>query len=81
MAYIESLLTSISLSLMNIGPTLSLILILLAGIMYALAQAQPPEQRGKWVTWATNLLIGGIVLAVIVGGATVIRDISSQALT
>ncbi len=81
MAYIESLLTSISLLLMSIGPTLSLILILLSGIIYALAQAQPPETRGKWVVWAKNLFIGGIILAAIIGGATIIRDIAFQTLT
>lgn len=81
MAYIESLLTSISLVLMNVGPTLSLILLLLAGITYALAQAQPAESRGKWISWATNLFIGGIVLAAIVGGATLIRDMALQTLT
>lgn len=80
MAYIETLLTSISLVLMNVGPTLSLILLLLSGIIYALAQAQPPESRGKWVVWATNLFIGGVILAAIVGGATIIRDISFQGL-
>lgn len=78
MAYIETLLTSISITLLNIGPILSLILIILGGIVYALAQLQPPEQRGKWVTWAMNLLIGGVILMVVVGGATVIRDVSSQ---
>jgi len=81
MAYLETLLTSISLTLMNIGPTLSLIMILLAGIIYALAQAQTPDKRGKWVGWATNLFIGGLILAAIVVGATSIRDVASQALT
>lgn len=81
MAYIETLLTSISVVLMNIGPTLSLILILISGIIYALAQAQPADSRGKWMSWAINFFIGGIILIIIVGGATIIRDSASQILT
>ncbi len=81
MAYVETLLTSISVVLMNIGPTLSLILILISGIIYALAQAQPAEQRGKWMGLAINFFIGGIILIAIVGGATMIRDSASQFLT
>jgi len=81
MSYIENLLTSISTALMNIGPALSLIMLILGGIVYALAQAQPAEQRGKWIGWSMGLFIGGIVLAAIVGAATLIRDTSMNLLT
>ena len=81
MAYIETLLTSISDLLTTIGPTISLIMLLLAGIVYAFAQMQPPESRGKWITTAMGLFVGGIIVAAVVGGATIIRDTSMQLLT
>ncbi|MBN2477808.1 hypothetical protein JXB01_00780 [Candidatus Micrarchaeota archaeon] len=81
MAYIENLLDSILGVLRSIGPTISLIMILLGGIIYALSQAQPAETRGKWVTTAVGLLVGGVIVGAIVGAASMITDVSMQLLT
>lgn len=77
---IETTLTNISSFLETIAPTLSLILILLGGIAYGLAQTQPPETRGKWQTTAISLVIGGVILIAIVGAATIIRDTAANSL-
>ncbi len=62
---IELLLSNIRDTLINIYPILSVILIILAGIVFGLSQAQPAEQRGKWQTTAMSLLIGGVIIAAI----------------
>lgn len=62
---IEILLSNIRDTLINIYPILSVILIILSGIMYGMAQMQPAEQRGKWQTTAIGLLLGGIIIAAI----------------
>ena len=80
MAGIETTLTNIATFLETVAPTLSLILIVLGGLAYGLSYTQPPEARGKWQNTAMGLFIGGIIVGVIVGAATIIRDMSMQAL-
>ncbi len=62
---IEVLLSNIRDTLITIYPILSVILIILSGIVYGMAQTQPAEQRGKWQTTAISILIGGIIIAAI----------------
>lgn len=81
MAFIETLLLDIQSFLYTVGPILSVILIILGGIMYGLAQTQPAENRGKWQSAAIGMIVGGIVIAAIIGGATLIRETSSKLLT
>lgn len=81
MAFIETLLLDIQAALYTIGPILSVILIILGGIAYGLAQTQPAESRGKWQSVAIGMIIGGIVMAAIIGAATIIRETSSKLLT
>ncbi len=61
----------------NIAPVISLILIILGGIVYGLAQMQPPDSRGKWQTAAISMVIGGVIVGAIAGAATFIQEQSS----
>lgn len=81
MAYVETLLSSWQTILSNIAPIISVILIVLGGIVYGVAQTQPGDQRGKWQTAALAMLIGGIIVAAIAGAAVLIRDTSMKILT
>jgi hypothetical protein len=62
---LETLATNIATFLSNISAPISLILIVLGGIVYGLAQVQPPESRGKWQTTAFSMIIGGFIVAAI----------------
>jgi len=81
LAYVETLLSSWQTILSNIAPIISVILIVLGGIVYGVAQTQPGDQRGKWQTAALAMLIGGIIVAAIAGAAVLIRDTSMKILT
>ncbi|MHB1829806.1 MAG: TrbC/VirB2 family protein [Candidatus Micrarchaeaceae archaeon] len=56
--YIQSLLT-------RIGPILSAILFIIAGLLYAIGQLFPSHQRGSFHTTAGDMIIGAIILAVL----------------
>ena len=56
--YIQSLLA-------HIGPILSAILFMIAGILYAIGQLFPSHQRGSFHTTAGDMIIGAIILAVL----------------
>jgi hypothetical protein len=77
---LEVVASNIAQFLSNIAPIISLILIILGGITYGLAQAQPAEMRGKWQTAAISMVIGGLIIAVITGAADIIQETSSKAL-
>lgn len=81
MAYVEGLLTSISATLKNVGGILSLILIIMAGIVYGLSMMQPAESRGKWQTIAMGLFIGGAIMAAVTVASTTIQEESGKLLT
>jgi hypothetical protein len=74
---LEILASSIAQFLLTIGPVISIILIVLGGITYGLAQTQPGEMRGKWQTAAISMFIGGVIIAVITGGASIIQTTSA----
>ncbi len=77
---LETTITNIGSFLQGIAPTVSIILIILGGLTYGLAQMQPPESRGKWQTTAINLVIGGIIIGAIVGAAGLIQETSENLL-
>ncbi|MDO8554840.1 MAG: hypothetical protein Q7S22_08575 [Candidatus Micrarchaeota archaeon] len=77
---IETTLTNISTLLETIAPTLSIILIILSGIVYGLAQSQPPEVRGKWQNTAISIFVGGVIVAAIAGAATLISSEAGKSL-
>ena len=74
---IEVLASGVAMFLSSIAPVISLILIILGGIGYGLAQTQPAEMRGKWQTAAISMIIGGVIVGAIAGAAVIIQDLSS----
>ncbi|MEM4554888.1 MAG: hypothetical protein QXT25_03505 [Candidatus Anstonellaceae archaeon] len=79
MSLVETL-AAIEGALLEIGPIISVILIVLGGLSYGVAQIQPADQRGKFITTAYALIIGGIVVAAITGAANLIAEQSSTLL-
>ncbi len=77
---LEILASSIEQFLLAIGPVISIILIVLGGIVYGLAQTQPADMRGKWQTAAISMFIGGVIIAVVTGTADLIQSTSAAAL-
>ena len=51
--------------LARIGPILSAILFIIAGLLYAIGQLFPSHQRGSFHTTAGDMIIGAIILAVL----------------
>ena len=62
---IISTLNFIQALLMQIGPILSAILFITAGIFYALGQLFPSYQRASFHTAAVDIIIGAIIVAVL----------------
>lgn len=78
---LQQVLSNIYLALKDMAPIISLILIVLAGIVYGLSVTQPAEARGRWQQMAIGMFIGGIIIAAIVGAAETIKSISLNLLT
>ncbi|MDE1861124.1 MAG: hypothetical protein KGH72_05425 [Candidatus Micrarchaeota archaeon] len=51
--------------LMHIGPILSAVLFIIAGIFFALGQLFPSHQRASFHTTAVDIIIGAIIVAVL----------------
>ena len=81
MAGVVDTLTGVQTDLTSVGYAFSIILIVLGGLVYGFAQMQPSDQRGKYVTAAYGMIIGGIVVAAITGAATGISNSSKTLLT
>lgn len=73
---LQTILEGIQGSLSTIAPTLSIILIILSGFFYAFAQMQPADQRGKYITTAISMFMGGIIIAAITVAAPMISQVS-----
>lgn len=58
-------LNNIQLILTQVGPALSAVLFIVAGIFYALGQMLPPEKKANFHTAAVNIIIGAIVVGVL----------------
>jgi hypothetical protein len=58
-------LSNIQLILTQVGPALSAVLFIVAGIFYALGQMLPPEKKANFHTAAVNIIIGAIVVGVL----------------
>ncbi len=80
MASVVGLVESIKTTLLMLGPSISIILIVLGAITYGLAQTQPSENRGKWQSMAMGMIVGGIIVAALTGAAQLIADTSSTLL-
>ena len=81
MAGVVDTLTGVQTDLTSVGYAFSIILIVLGGLVYGFAQMQPSDQRGKYVTAAYGMIIGGVVVAAITGAATGISNSSKTLLT
>ena len=69
-------------TLLLLGPMLAVMALVLGGITYVYASVfVTADQRGRYHTLATNLAIGGLILAALVGGAGIIVQSGMQLLT
>lgn len=64
----------------QLGPALSAMLFILAGIFYAVGQMLPPDKKANFHTVAINIIIGAIVVAALSFAATSLATASTHAL-
>lgn len=81
MASIISLVDSIKSTLLELGPNIAIILIVMGGIIYGISYLQPAQARGRWQSLAMGIVIGGIIVAAITGAAELIAKSSATMLT
>lgn len=62
---IPATLSSLQLILSQIGPLLSAVLFIIAGIFYAVGQILPPDKKANFHTTSINIIIGAIMVAVL----------------
>jgi len=67
--------------LSQIGPLLSAVLFILAGIFYAVGQLMTPEKKASFHTTAINLIIGAIIVAVLSFTSTTLATASTHFLS
>ena len=77
---IVSQLNSIQIILMQVGPALSAVLFVLAGIFYAVGQMLPPDKKANFHTAAVNIIIGAIVVGVLSVASTSLAVASTRLL-
>ncbi|EET90415.1 MAG: hypothetical protein LVQ97_03240 [Candidatus Micrarchaeales archaeon] len=58
LAYVKNVLA-------QVGPALSAMLFVVAGIFYAVGQMLPPDKRANFHTTAINIIIGAVVVGVL----------------
>ena len=56
--YVQQILT-------QVGPMLSAVLFIVAGIFYAVGQVLPPDKKANFHTTSVNVIIGAIIVAVL----------------
>ncbi|MGC8710007.1 MAG: hypothetical protein ACP5RF_00095 [Candidatus Micrarchaeia archaeon] len=67
--------------LMHLGPMLSAVLFVIAGVFYAVGQLLPPDKRANFHTASINIIIGAIVVAVLAVTSNSLALASTQLLT
>ena len=77
---IISELVSIRFLLSQLGPALSAILFIVAGIFYAVGQMLPPDKKANFHTAAINIIIGAIVVGVLSAASTSLAMASTHLL-
>ncbi|MGC8572059.1 MAG: hypothetical protein ACP5RI_01730 [Candidatus Micrarchaeia archaeon] len=75
------LLSNVKSMLAQIGPALSAMLFIVAGIFYAFGQLLPPEKKAQFHTTAINVIIGAIVIAALSFASTSLATASTQLLS
>jgi len=73
-------LNGIQLTLTQVGPALSAVLFVLAGIFYAIGQMLPPDKKANFHTAAVNIIIGAIVVGVLSVASTSLAIASTHLL-
>ncbi len=81
MSSIVGTVEGIKATLLSLGPSVSVILIVLGGIAYGLSYTQPAASRGKWQSTAAGMILGGVIVAAITGAAQLIAATSATVLT
>lgn len=71
---------NIKLILTQLGPALSAMLFVLAGVFYALGQMLPPEKKANFHTAAINIIIGAIVVGALSFASASLAVASTQLL-
>jgi hypothetical protein len=77
---IATQLGQIRMILAQVGPLISAVLFILAGIFYALGQMLPPEKRAQFHSTSVNIIIGAIVVGVLSVTATSLATASTTLL-
>ena len=65
----------------QVGPALSAILFIIAGIFYAIGQLMAPDKKAKFHTTAINIIIGAVVVAVLSVASTSFANASTHLLS
>ncbi|MCL4381006.1 MAG: hypothetical protein M1331_03030 [Candidatus Marsarchaeota archaeon] len=65
----------------QVGPALSAILFIIAGIFYAIGQLMPPDKKANFHTTAVNIIIGAVVVAVLSVASTSFANASTHLLS
>lgn len=71
---------NIRLLLSQVGPILSALLFIIAGIFYAIGQILPPDKRANFHTASINIIIGAIVVGVLSFASTSLANASAHLL-
>jgi hypothetical protein len=66
--------------LAQVGPALSAVLFIVAGIFYALGQMLPPDKKASFHTTAVNIIIGAIVVGALSAASTTLALTSTHLL-
>ena len=74
-------LTYVKAVLTQVGPILSGVLFVIAGIFYAIGQLLPPDKRANFHTTAINIIIGAIVVGVLSVASTSLATASTHLLS
>jgi hypothetical protein len=65
----------------QVGPILSAVMFIIAGVFYALGQIMPPDKKANFHSTAVNIIIGAIVVGVLSVAATSFATASTHLLS
>ncbi|MEM0149293.1 MAG: hypothetical protein QXW10_00130 [Candidatus Micrarchaeaceae archaeon] len=68
-------------TLAQVGPALSAVLFIIAGIFYAVGQMLPPDKKANFHTAAINIIIGAVVVGVLSVASTSLALASTHLLS
>ncbi len=74
-------LNQVQIILASVGPSLSGVLFILAGIFYAIGQMLPPDKKAQFHTTSVNIIIGAIVVGALSVASTGLVTASTHLLT